>query len=1002
MSGYINTNLNAFNVKSKDNLIGFLIENSKCDTDASTIKENNQINLKKLSSENVGLRHAAPSNLTGYYTYDKIMKMPAITDTRIGIWVGARVKNNNNIVKIVAASRTGDYSPICNVGWNGMTSDSYVIYADYQGTAASAEKVNVSPDNQLTMGETNLTGDGVTMKSDKALSKTIVSETKAGSKMTGYHGGNAANDLDSIIDKFATGTTYDSRITTYKTEEPDAAYTKPDAADIPILVLQMDSSDDIMTMVNNYVSVLTNMNQKGKTLYTVRPTTYVYDNGSWSKAKSQSMSLTTSEQLKINSGKYDNTRNQITILDVEYTSPVDPKQAYHLYIPVLVKKVIEVSFSVKMANGASGYEAAYQRNDAVLASFGEDLTADISFTYKWTVGEWKNALANGDSLLWSYSKKINLAKTAPLNENSTHLTLVDRNTHGTQKSYYQFDETAIQEDGQQKTLDLKTIMTKTTVSGSEYQGTYLCDLLDLKVSAGTEENPGKFKKLPSIEGATVRVWNVTDKNYGYYALRADSDTEGPPYYNIELNTSLGDDKNLTVTEQYYLVMNCTKGSGMYNETLGLNGITDGEIPTHFIASQFPNAVYVLGDFYKNENLTLESKSEVAKNNPSAADAMLMKSGENDSIDVKVTSHVDAVADKDAFSQYVSSRAVYYRYEVQMVDEESKPVDIQGSISVPSLTIGQDKVNRVDDLSVLQATESGFSVVTSGSICYITIKAPGNKYIASNIEANLTFDYSDSASLLSQFPLRERNEGVQFKVSSSMAYQQDSLDSSNMSEKRGAENKLYYREEVTSSTISYDSYNVTSPDGNTSQLGLNGRETNGQEMQIKTRAFFTADLPGANRTDPKNEKYPYYLEGTLRLSKKTEQQSKESASGKTYESVAIGSYLSGFTIKSDNKAVMTGDGLGLQNDNGVQVYKFQILLSEKQVKELQTNPILINIDFNTKTGSELEKIEDSQYANYKVELSAELKNKNGDSLTNLPSDYLIYTNAKIYLGIIGNQ
>ena len=214
--------------------------------------------------------------------------------------------------------------------------------------------------------------------------------------------------------------------------------------------------------------------------------------------------------------------------------------------------------------------------------------------------------------------------------------------------------------------------------------------------------------------------------------------------------------------------------------------------------------------------------------------------------------------------------------------------------------------------------------------------------------------------------------------------------------------LYYREEVTSSTISYDSYNITSPDGNTSQLGLNGRETNGQEMQIKTRAFFTADLPGANRTDPENEKYPYYLEGTLRLSKKTEQQSKESASGKTYKSVAIGSYLSGFTIKSDNKAVMTGDGLGLQNDNGVQVYKFQILLSEKQVKELQSNPILINIDFNTKTGSELEAIEGSQYANYKVELSAELKNKKGDSLTNLPSDYLIYTNAKIYLGIIGNQ
>lgn len=140
---------------------------------------------------------------------------------------------------------------------------------------------------------------------------------------------------------------------------------------------------------------------------------------------------------------------------------------------------------VLKANGAAGYEAAYQGTQAVLASFGEDMTADISFTYKWTVGEWKNALTNGDSLLWSYSKKLNLANTAPLQTDDTHLTLVDRNTHGTQQSYYQFAGTAIKEESGRKTLDLKTVMTKATDKGSEYQGTYLCDLLDLTVSGRT-------------------------------------------------------------------------------------------------------------------------------------------------------------------------------------------------------------------------------------------------------------------------------------------------------------------------------------------------------------------------------------------------------------------------------------------------------------------------------------------------------------------------------------
>lgn len=1002
LSGSINTSLNGFNVQSENNLIGFLIENKNCDTDASIVKENNKISLKKLSSENVGLRYDSLSNTASkyYYTYDTINDMPQIVDTRIGIWVGVRESAD---VKIVAASRSGEYSPMCNVGNGGMSDDSYVIYADYQGTAGSAGKVNVSPDNRLTMGEIDLTSDGAAIKDNKALSKKIVSDSTPDNKMNAYHGGTVTNDLDSIIKLFADKNEYDNRITTYKTEEKDADYSKAtDAVDIPIMVLQMDSSHEIMTMVNNYVSVLTNMKQDVTTRYaSVTPTTYVYKNGSWSKADSQSMSVTGSYQLKINSGKYDNTRNQITILDVKYTSPVDTKQAYHLYIPVLVKKVIEVSFAVKMANGASGYESAYQGKDAVLAIFGENLTADISFTYTWTVGEWKNALENGDSLLWSFSKKLNLANTAPLNDENTHLTLVDRNTRGNQQSYYQFDGTAIKDESGRKTLNLQSVMTHKTDSGTEYQGTYLCDLLNLTASAGTTDNPGKFKKLESKEGASVRVWNTTDKKYEYYALKTDGDSEDKEYFNIKLNASQDDDKELTVTEKYYLVMNCTKGKGMYNETLELNGITDGEIPAHYVASQASNAVYVLGDFYNNKNLTLVSTSEVAASNPSAANALLMKSGENDFVSVKVTSYVGAAANAETFSKYVNSRDVYYRYEVQMVDENSTPVDIHGNISVPSLKIGEETVNRVDDLSTC---EEGFTVVTSGSTCYITIKAPGSKYIASNIEANLTFDYSDSASLRSQFPLRESsgNNGVQFKAGSSMAYQMDSLDSSNMSEKKEAENKLYYRDEATSSTISYDSYNITSPDGNTSQLGLNGRETKDEAMQITTRAFFTAGLSGANQTDPENVKYPYYLEGILRLNKKTEEPN-ENDIGKTYEPVNIGSYLSEFTISSDNKAITTEiDGLGLQNDNGVQVYKFRIKLTENQVKNLQINPILVNIDFNAKTGSGLEAVDGSQYANYKVELSAELKNKKLGSLTNMPSDYLIYTNAKIYLGIIGNK
>ena len=75
------------------------------------------------------------------------------------------------------------------------------------------------------------------------------------------------------------------------------------------------------------------------------------------------------------------------------------------------------------------------------------------------------------------------------------------------------------------------------------------------------------------------------------------------------------------------------------------------------------------------------------------------------------------------------------------------------------------------------------------------------------------------------------------------------------------------------------------------------------------------------------------------------------------------------------------------------------LSEKQVNEIYINQILIPIDYKVKTGKGLEDITGSQYANYKVTLTGVLKNKDGTELTNKPTDYLVYTNAKVYQKIV---
>lgn len=996
LAGNVSANVNGFDVLSNNNLVGYLVDSGYNDVDCSTVKgADGDIDLTKLSTDNVGLRIS--HNNTKYYSYSNISNMGDPTDTRCGIWVGIRSSGD---IKIVAASRIGAYSAMCNVGrleGTATSKNSYVIYADYQGTNKEASAIHVSPDNGILQKDLSLTGDGAALRTDdvssqkdKALIKKIVAESTEANKMFAYRGGTQDNNLASVIQKFAAGSDYDKLITTYKTEEPSSAYAATDANDIPILVLQTESADTLSSLLKSYTSVLTNMNQEAKDLYTVEPRTYVYKDGTWTDAgdANQTMSLNRSNQLRINPGKFDNTKNQITILDVAYKSPVNANDVYHLYIPVLVKKIMNVSFDIKMTNGAAGYASAYPASStataasALLAGYGDDFTANISFTYDWTVGEWKDALENGSSLLWSYDKKINIGKADVLHTLDTHLTLVDMNTHGAGTSYWQLDGTSLEKADSNYVLDLNK-----AIQSKGCQGTYICDLLDLKVSEGTD---GKFKKVSADDStATVRVWNGTA--YDYYALKSEDENDGT-YYNIEIKseTALGDTSSLKVTESYYLVVNCTKGSGMSNEKMTLASIsgTADQIPVRKqqLSGQTDSYIYVLGDFYKDTDLAVRTSAK--------SGSQIMQAATNDYIDATVSSKVEVAVSADVqkdVEQYVTSRPIYYQYAIQMVDESTQPVDIMGNIVVSSVSL-----KKGDSTMVLQQgsdlNDDGFVVTRSGSVCYITMRTSGRNYMNADISANIRLEYPDAASLNAQFPLRNTTggtdtTGVQFKANSAMAYLNDNLGSSSMNQHTDVEQKLYYRENKSEATISYDSYNISQEDGNTSQLGLNGRETNGQSEQITSRAFFDArQIPGFDQISETNGKYPYYFEGTLSLEKKN--------NDGTYESVDISSYLTDFFAKES--AVDTkSSGLGAQNN----VFKFRMRLSEKQVNEIYINQILIPIDYKVKTGKELEDINGSQYANYKVTLTGVLKNKDGTELTNRPTDYLVYTNAKVYQKIV---
>jgi len=989
-----NGSLNVFNARSKDNVIGYLIttdKNKKFVLDGNEVSltdASGEIDLSLMNDENIALRQN--NNTSGNYWPYSVIKEDSsklITDSHVGIWVG---NANSRDVKIVAASRIGDYSAVKSIGRNA-TASSYVVYSDYTGTAAADEAknknaasfVNVSPDSGIVFPVSKkLTGDGACLTDGAPIANTIISDTLEDSYMKGYFGANTAQardairGLDTLVKNF--NEDYGSILSTYLTEETTASYS---GTDIPILVLEMTSSAEINELIKNYISVLTNLDQTKNAKYiSIVPTTYKWDGNKWAIAEVQSMTTAGENLLKLNAGKYDNTKNQITVIDVTYQSPIaNSKDVYHLYIPVLVKKVMDVSFAVKVVNGAVGFESAYNGTDATLASYGEDYTAKLTYSYEWTAAEWNDAISSGVDLMWSFDKQVNLDRLTAIDLSKMRLTLVDMNTHGTGKTFFRAPGTIIDEDGTVLFADF-----------TDFESVPIVDLLKLKEEEGTEEMPGTLKRVDENDSsATVRRWDADAQSFVYYATKdEESDPEDTVYYNVKLDGNYKSEDPVSVSEIYYLVMNCTEGQGMQNKlvSLGTNKLS-GAVPSRVYSSG--TSTYVLGDFYALKNMVLHTEGENAS-------STVMRPGTNDYIDVDVST--DIAVSSESFASYVNNRAVYFRYALHMTDEDLLPVEIKAaSTFVSALKIGDTEIRQVQNLN---EASQGYVLETSGNTTYITIKTKGSDYIGQKITASVRYYYDDGVSLIEQFPVRAMETdkfGVKFKAVSSMAYEYTSLGNTNMTSSKD-DDKLYYTQESAVASLNYDSYNITSYDGNTSQLGLNDNEIKNGSTRIKSRAMFDATtVSGLNRTDLTNARYPYYLEGTISLGKKTEDPKPNGGIGKTYEDVAIQNYLSDFVISCDDADIdVSSDGLGLQDDG---TYKFRIKLTKQQVADLLTDKVLINIDYSVRT-SKLEEIIGAQYANYKVTLRASLKNKSLDLLTNEPTDYLIYTNARVYLGIIG--
>ena len=879
---------------------------------------------------------------------------------------------------------------------NGNTNkDNYVIFADYLNSSFQTDtipSVVTNPVSNLTVYPSDKAKNGNTLTSDGVsdiAKSSIVSDLTDSTTKTPYQKRynrvkyNKNNTLANVAEKFdPQNGDYKSRISTYFTASESKKEDYVGVDDFGVLVIDTSKSSEITQMIHEYLSVLTNCDQTGissatadKAQYTsMTASTYKWNGNQFIGTDASLIVNDTDHSISVRAGAHDNQNDQFTVLDVYYTNPSDPrntKEGYHLYIPVVVKKILQTEFSIKMLNGSSAYDSAYTTNAAILANYKGDFTAQLTYSYIWTADEWNANIAAGTNFLWSYDKQVKLGDArGSLGNASTRYTLIDMNRREAGSTFFTGNGTALESTENKQDAVLKFNNLEDS-SKNKYASVYLSDLLPLKVD--DKASNGTLKKVSSGENATIRIWN--GKEYDYYGPKSSDDPADTTYYTLVIDGKTGTDE-VKVSEVYYLTVNCQEGSGVItqNATLGLDKMTSSDpsaLPSRKRGGETQNT-YTLGDFYKvsDVSITPEGKDKTT----------IVKSGTNDAIDLLLKAKVEVPDEyKSQFETYAKNDPVYFRFAVRMhntsQDDTGTDQILTQDIRVSSVKLGENTL-----------VEQDYTYEVSNGILYVTVKnKKGVDFSNVNIEAQLRLNYAGEMD--AQFPMRKGNDstsGITFSVNAAIAYSENSLDGSLMNGSNENSQK-FYRETINSVRINYYAYDTVSNDGNVSQLGINGKEVADKGgVTITTQGIYNAtDIAGLNTTEEGDESYPYYLIGSLELQKKDN-------SGK-YTDVKMSDYI---------ESVSTNKG---NTQNPGQKYEFKIPLTSAQVQNLATEPLKIDFSYFVKSDKALEALgAQAQYANYKVIMTAYLANQSETALVEDVSDYLIYTNAKFYNGIISTR
>ena len=856
------------------------------------------------------------------------------------------------------------------------------VHSDYNGTQDNTKNigegsgthvdiyspyVNINPSK--TIGDKIFTGDLV-----GGNMQTIISDAASytnGTKTKSY-------GINSTIKTYAEDLA-NSKLTTFRqASELDVQ----ELNDLPVLLIDDNSSLNITQMLAKYISVLTNCDvcdsssNKLKTtdLMNVSTATYVYDNDVLKKSDKSTLTFNSKTgYFKVTDGQYDNDgTNRFTVITLDYIDPTGSgKTALRLHIPVFVRKVLDFSFQSYVISGTDYNHSHYtDKTKLAFESFDAPVTTYFKYSYYKSANEWEKMLNNGDSLLWSFDKKLYLigdsATDSGVLTDDTKLTLVDANnndkTYHSTASDAKFNKTTGELDltnisGFKPVTMNDVLLRYASVTAKESSDGTLVEVND-EATATVKTSDGKYYR-PAGEGET-----------GTYKITVTANSDTPK----------NDNDEMIISESYYLTIIIPENEGSKkviknfvnyysgNKPRKLNG----NIPTNLVqVTNNDTGAYVIANFFTQlVSVTAHDPEEITASNNFVRATMTSKI----SIDKSL---------RDTFNGYKSDDFNMYqafKFSMKNFDEKDAAanariiagtsVNVDYSILNSSDTeLSNAKISKTETLSeakdsyMLMYPDSVYDYINSDTNGSITVKA----------DISLTYG---TAGIIDQFPERKDGDtktGIGVNAASYVAYSQNNIENSSISKSGVMPARRYYRKAMTVAQLNYnvaESTVLESKDSPFSQLGINAKDMTTGEMAITANAIY--DLSALSRSTRDSGKKIQY---TLKLYVKDN-------SGDYKQTNDISKYLSSFTLEN----ATSNSGL-----NGKECVFTTAYNGEEQNTAVTK--------FTVKTGKAFEE-QGLTYANYRVELTAVLLNDNNSVVNGTTaSDYVVYTNAKIETGFI---